>query len=291
MKDQERLRIDIAGIVFSIVSPQDKPVIQQKPYRNFLSVAQPRIFIRASYNGLPQTVFRDSDLIFDSGGGWRLYRSEGQDAIVLGASVFGSLPYRIAFFSKDVGQVRVYSEAKRLPGGLFPDPLEYPLSEVLMICLLAQGRGLMVHACGVKDNDGGLLFAGISRAGKSTMANLWKGKKDITVLSDDRIIIRKMDGQFWIYGTPWHGDAKVCSPERAPLEKIFFLKHAKNNTIKKIDLLEAASRLIVCSFPTFWDKKGMEFTLKFCAKLAEEIPCYELGFVPDKSVLDFVKNV
>ncbi|TET41088.1 MAG: hypothetical protein E3J63_02515 [Elusimicrobia bacterium] len=110
----------------------------------------------------------------------------------------------------------------------------------------------------------------------------------MTILSDDRMIIRKKNARFWIYGTPWHGDARVYSPETAHLEKIFFLKHARKIMLKKLSPVEATSRLIVCSFPTFWDKKGMEFTLRFCAELVKKIPCYELGFVPDESILDFV---
>ena len=127
--------------------------------------------------------------------------------------------------------------------------------------------------------------------GESTLSNLWKDKKDVTVLSDDRIIVRKMGGGFWIYGTPWHGDVKVCSPERAPLEKIFFLKHAKVSKVERIEGIAATSKLLVCSFPTFWDKKGMEFTLGFIDKLVGEVSCYELDFVPDERVLDLVKSI
>ena len=149
---------------------------------------------------------------------------------------------------------------------------------------------MMVHSCGISDKGRGLLFAGSSQSGKRTMANLWKKEKDTAALSDDRIIVRKMKKKFWIYGTPWHGDAKVCLKEKAPLEKIFFLKHTKNNIIKKVGPADAVSRLIICSFLPFWDKKGMEFTLKFCAELVENVPCYELGFVPDEHVLDFVRG-
>jgi hypothetical protein len=75
------------------------------------------------------------------------------------------------------------------------------------------------------------------------------------------------------------------------LEKIFFLKHAKVSRVERIEGIDAASKLLVCSFPTFWDKKGMEFTLGFIDELVTEVPCYELGFVPDESVLDFIEEV
>ena len=82
----------------------------------------------------------------------------------------------------------------------------------------------------------------------------------------------------------------LCSPENAPLERIFFLKHAKANSIKQLNQLDVASRLVICSFPTFWDNQGMDFTLRFLTELAEGVPCYELGFIPDKSALDFIRE-
>mgnify|MGYP000085337621 CR=1 FL=1 len=169
--------------------------------------------------------------------------------------------------------------------------ITYPFLEILTIQLLALNNGVLLHACAVSVNEKGYLFVGQSGAGKSTIANLWKKGKGATILSDDRIIVRKRDSRFWIYGTPWHGDAKVCSSEKAPLEKLFFLKHAKENSIKRLDPLDVASRLIVCSFPTFWDKKGMEFTLNFCSEIAEKISCYELGFVPGRGIIDFLRDI
>ena len=38
-----------------------------------------------------------------------------------------------------------------------------------------------------------------------------------------------------------------------------------------------------------WDAAGMRFTLDFCAQLVADVPCYELGFVPDEHVLDVVR--
>jgi hypothetical protein len=39
-----------------------------------------------------------------------------------------------------------------------------------------------------------------------------------------------------------------------------------------------------------WDETGMQFTLDFCAQLVETVPCYELGFVPHKDVLELVRD-
>ncbi|MCK4648718.1 hypothetical protein KAT51_04255 [bacterium] len=285
----KELRIGIGDIVFSAVSNDPELRLEADArYRQFITNAMPDVVLWAHYGYLLHRSVEKK--IFDTGVTWSLYHSEGK--IIL------RVRDKLIILKPNFKSGDIYIGAE----GTSPKveyPLSYPLDEVLMINLLAQGRGVMIHSCGVSSKGQGLLFAGTSQMGKSTMANLWKSQiansksqnEGENILSDDRIIIRKMDGQFQMYGTPWHGDAKICSPERAPLKKIFFLKHDKNNIIKKINPVDATSRLIVCSFPTFWDKKGMEFTLKFCAELAKKVPCYELGFVPDESVLDFVRNV
>ena len=49
------------------------------------------------------------------------------------------------------------------------------------------------------------------------------------MLSDERVIVRQHDGQLWVYGTPWYGDAKIASPEAVPLERIFVIEHGAEN--------------------------------------------------------------
>jgi hypothetical protein len=283
------LKLRIADIIFLLIAERGTPILKvNAPYHLFLTEESPEVVLRFKYGSdFQEGLNLPGEILFDTQPNWRLYCSneryilKGRDRTIVLTPNFTS---GVVYVDKNQSDF----------------PFAYPLDEILMINLLARKRGILVHACGVKKNNGaGFLFVGTSGAGKSTIANLWKTqianvksqKEKASILSDDRIIIRKKESKFWIYGTPWHGDAKACSPERTPLEKIFFLKHGKKNSIKKIALTEATSHLIVCSFPTFWDKKGMEFTLKFCAELAEKIPCYELGFVPDKDMLDFVEEV
>jgi hypothetical protein len=158
-----------------------------------------------------------------------------------------------------------------------------------MIGLLCKGRGVLLHACGVAHDGQGLVFAGTSGAGKSTLARLWADQKDVEVLSDDRVIVREQGGRFMVYGTPFHGDARLASPEGVPLERIYLIDHAPKNRLAPLDPLDAASRLLVRSFPTFWDAEGMAFTTGLLGKLAQRVPCHELGFAPDGRIVDFVR--
>ena len=287
----KHLIVEIANIVFSISS--DHPIAHielEQAYQDFLSNSSPDINIRASYGFLPSNVLENKDRVFDSGVHWSLYALRGKHVFVLRRA---GLPYRIAMFDKDYQNGEVYTSSAECSlyssSDVLPNPLEYPLSEVLMICLLGRERGLMAHACGINDNGKGYLFAGNSTHGKSTMAEVWKNKA--TILNDDRIVLRCRDGRFWMYGTPWHGEYTDVSSHGVPLEKIFFLGHGQNNRVKRRQGVVASSMLLARSFPPLWDRNGMQFILNFCAELVHIVPCYELDFVPDISIVEYVRSV
>ena len=287
----DRILIRIADIVFAISS---RPATLGDPvrriYQDFVSDGEPEVTIHARYGELPPIALRDEEQVFDSEMVWSLYRSGGADVFVLRSPLSGPHPYQIAVFRDEFRQGEVYSlprPAEQADGALLPNPLEYPLAEVLMVCLMARGRGLMVHACGIDDGGRGYLFAGNSTHGKSTMARIWRDQA--TILNDDRIVLRWREGRFWMYGTPWHGDYSGVSPGGVPLEKVFFLRHAASNQVRRQDGTAAASKLLARCFLPLWDAEGMGFSLDFCARVAATVPCYELGFVPDQDVMDFVR--
>jgi energy-coupling factor transporter ATP-binding protein EcfA2 len=176
-------------------------------------------------------------------------------------------------------------------------PLEYPLDEVLVSNLLARGRGIEIHACGLADADGnGYLFPGQSGAGKSTIARLWAQEVEeeagagVRVLSDERVILCLKDGRIWMYGTPWHGDAGLARPDSAPLARIFFLARGSENELTRLHRAESAARLFACSFPPFHSADGIRFTLRFLDDLTELVPCDELRFAPDRRVIQFIRE-
>ena len=104
-------------------------------------------------------------------------------------------------------------------------------------------------------------------------------------------IIRKENNRFYAYGTPWHSTAKIHSPDRAVLNKIFFITHGKENSARLLGKVDAISRLIIKTFPTYWDPEGMGFTLDFISQIVGNVPCYELPFKPDKNIIDFVRGI
>ena len=230
--------------------------------------------------------------VFDSGALWQLYRRNGSYLYCFTSPVFGPFPYKVASFNSDftLGEVslhRQYFEPERAL-----DPLEYPLDELWMGNLLGQGRGAEVHACGVVDAQGeGHLFIGQSGAGKSAMARLWQPHKSARILSDDRIILRKADQKLWMYGTPWHGEAGFSSAARAPLTRIYYLQHGDKNELLPQRAAQAVGRLFACCFPLFYSPGALDFTLAFFEEVVITVPCFELRFLPDQRVIEFVSGL
>ncbi len=235
----------------------------------------------------------EAQLRFDSGGIWKLYEQQNEFLFVFSSPRFiGGGVYKLALFDKDFcrGQVRLVKSC--YPPGESIYPLEYPLDELLMLNLLGRGRGVELHACGIVDGAGqGFLFCGQSGAGKSTTAGLWQ--KDVPgaeVLSDDRIVIRKESGTYFMYGTPWHGDAQLSQAKRAPLSRVFVLKQGRQNGIQTLSAATAAAELFARSFPAFHDSSALDFTVQFLSEMSDQKPCELLTFVRDSSAVEFVRR-
>jgi energy-coupling factor transporter ATP-binding protein EcfA2 len=159
-----------------------------------------------------------------------------------------------------------------------------------MVNYLAQISSMIVHACGVDYEGKGILFVGESGAGKSTLSNLWHQQNGAAIFSDDRIIVREKEGEYRMYGTPWHGEASFVSPHSVKLEHIFFLQHDHRNAVRPLNRADTVVEFLKASFPPFWDSDGVAFAMAFLSDLTEEVPCQALSFKPDASIVDFVKS-
>jgi hypothetical protein len=243
--------------------------------------------LRVHHGHIPEISRKEKG--FDSESTWALYRSDGKYVLQDDSMESEFFPETIIILEPDLKSGDVYIRNNTPNRDLSPDLLGHPLNQILMIMLLSLGKGILMHACGVDDNGHGYLFPGNSTHGKSTIAKLWS-ENGATVLNDDRIIVRERNGEFWMYGTPWHGDFNEVSSKALPIRKIYFLRHGEKNSTVPRKGAEAVSMLLTRAFPPLWDKEGMHYTLSLLDRMASRLPCYELDFLPDKRIIDFVRN-
>ena len=292
MKLTNRLLIKIADVVYAVTSAERTLKFKlEGTAQDFVTRgSKPDITIEARLEDL-SNLRPHGKMVFDSGVLWQLYRDNGTYTFSFKTDALGSIPYRVAKINEDFRSGEVLFHRPYFEGKQYIHPLEYPLDELLFINYLSLTQGIELHACGVVDSHGkGHLFLGQSGAGKTTTARLWQDEPGITILSDDRIILRKIDNQIWMYGTPWHGEAAFAAPKRALLTRVYFLKKGPQNQLLRLGMAEAMGNLFTCCFPPLYNRQALDSMMSFLSEVVSAIPCYELRFLPNKAVVDFVLN-
>lgn len=164
------------------------------------------------------------------------------------------------------------------------------LGQLIFISILHKYQGLFIHSSGIVLNGEGIIFSGISGTGKTTLAKLWQKRNEVTVLSDDRVIVRRHKNGYFVYGSPWPGEGNAVSHQAAPLRKILLLSKAQQNKLTPLEKKESFHQFITQCFPAIWDEESIDFSLKFCGALVEDIPCFCFSFVPDESAVELIEN-
>jgi len=285
----------IAGITLSLeYSPGQFDVILDEPLHNAFAidpVDAPDIrFVLDTESPFPRT--DGYRRIFTSApeGLWTMYDEPGGRGYLITLQNVDRDPEPYAVIrSSGTFDSHVIFRRPNSAGNVFP--LEYPTDELIFSSYLnLNGIGVILHSACVSVGGGGMLFSGTSGAGKSTLSQLWQDDPSADVLTDERVVVREKEGRPWAYGTPWHGTARMHRNAGVPIERVFFIKHGRENRATRIARADAAQRLMVRCFPTFWHKKGMAVSLEKCTDLAESVEAYELEFVPDRTVCEYVKS-
>jgi hypothetical protein len=292
---QERLQLTIAGIGFELWWEAGAPGLGSTSalYQPFFAykpelLADIRLEIRCGR--LPKA--RPQAAVFDATPNhWRLYRPDGR---YLFEFLHPKPPHPRVQLAEMASNFRS-GVIHRRPDRRSPRPswslpwVMQPFGELLLIQLLSQGRGVLLHALGVIDQGEGLLFVGRSGAGKTTLANLYKPHQGVTILCDDRVVVTKKDGRFWLSGTPWSGASFTVSAETVPLRKVFFLEHGSRNALIADAHLTLYGLLFQQLFLPFWDSETLAFAVTFAHELITALPAHRLAFVNDRTAVEFLR--
>jgi len=164
------------------------------------------------------------------------------------------------------------------------DPLEYPLDGLLLYYLTVRSGDIFIHGSGVKINNRGYLFAGVSGKGKTTIAQLWD-KAGATVIHDDRLIIRNINDRFVMYNTPVYNNETQRS---SPVDIIFLIDHGTANSIVTTGKSEALSLVMANCIQHLWDPSIIESLTETLVNLTSGTDIRRLFFKPDKSVISYI---
>jgi len=145
----------------------------------------------------------------------------------------------------------------------------------------------MIHASAVTYKGKGLLFSGFSGVGKSTISKIFCNE-NAQLINDDRIIIKKESDGFYAYNSPMYYEA---TPQVTKLNYIFLLKQFPSNYIKPIEGVLSLSRIMAFCIQHDYDRILVSNLLDLLTSLTANTKTFELGFVPNRSIVSFVGNI
>ncbi len=104
--------------------------------------------------------------------------------------------------------------------------------------------GFVFHASSVAHSGYGLAFSALSGVGKSTHTGLWlKHREGSYIINDDAPALRFIDGNWYIYGTPWAGTTGINTNVCLPLKSLVFLERSTDNHISDCSVTDGIRRI------------------------------------------------
>jgi len=175
------------------------------------------------------------------------------------------------------------------------DKAIYPLASIdirILINWLANCGDLVLHAAGAAVDGEGYCFIGPSGVGKSTLAADLIKQGEVTLLGEDQVVLRRIAGKFWVFGTPWHEYEDRCSPVGVPLKKVFFLDRRRSPGISLCPPADGVTQILQTAFVPYYLPEKIPVIIDQLSLLSEQVPFYRLSHEQGTLVLPkIVKQV
>jgi len=197
-----------------------------------------------------------------------------------------SVTHHSGCWSVERGDFRAEWEPATCTGRICQAPNPYSIDAVLRILhslLLANQGGFLLHAASAVRNGKAFIFAGVSGAGKTTIAGL--APADASLLTDEISYVRKHENGYSACGTPFTGELqKLGENISAPIAALYLLAKGTANRIEPIPA-EAAARALLSNILFFAkDQEMVGALLHSACEFVGRVPVSRLTFVPDARV-------
>jgi hypothetical protein len=144
----------------------------------------------------------------------------------------------------------------------------------LYATILPRLGGMLIHSCGLRHAEVGVVFPGQSGAGKTTLARKAPDADD--VLSDEIVVVRRADDGTWrVHGSPFWGDFARggISMRSWPLRTLAFLTQAPRDVVTMTPMVssDATLRLLGCFMSFANDRTSAARNLAVAVQLCQEV--------------------
>lgn len=166
------------------------------------------------------------------------------------------------------------------------------LLRVLWSIFLPHNGGALLHACGLRLQDMGVVFPGVSEQGKTTLARKMDDPDD--VLSDELVAVYPdADGAWRIAGTPFWGDFQRggISIRSWPLRCVAFLKQGQPAAVTPLTSADATLKLLECFLCFQTDDDTIRRNLGVAVKLCDEMRAVELQTMRQTPIPEILRKL
>lgn len=166
----------------------------------------------------------------------------------------------------------------------------FGLNNALMLIYAFAGaykQTLLIHASLVRNNNFGYAFIAKSGTGKSTQVSMWlRHIEGSDLMNDDNPIIRNIDNEFWIFGSPWSGKTPCYRNVKARLGAITRIDRATTNSVDKLPPIQAFASLLPSCSSMKWDSDIYNAVCDSITKIVETTGIYTLHCLPNKEAAE-----
>lgn len=161
----------------------------------------------------------------------------------------------------------------------------YGLNNALMMAYAfasACSATMLMHASVIRQGGKGYLMTAPSGTGKSTHTRLWYDNiPGCDLMNDDNPVVRIVDGQAVVYGSPWSGKTRCYRNIQAPVGGIVRIQQRPENTIRRLNPVEAFCNLLPAMSNMKWDKRVYNGICDGISQLIQLVGVHELGCLPN----------
>ncbi|MDB4907314.1 MAG: hypothetical protein JWO05_2098 [Gemmatimonadetes bacterium] len=165
---------------------------------------------------------------------------------------------------------------------------------VMMHALPSRRLGMLAHATGVLLPDGSaLLVPGVSGTGKSTFAQLASslGQEGWRVLSDDRVSVTRVNGEFVLSGTPWYSSGHFAAAGEGVLRGVLLPRRGGiAPELARLTPGTISRELLRTIAIPAWDESAIGWALDFVDELARTVRAWSLSYTPGVAAAELIAH-
>lgn len=236
----EKIYLNIAGFNFLLILKDIQQKYYQEEFKKMILNKYPNFIVRSNSK-------IDFKLIADYKGSVDIHVSQNEDKVK-----------RVFTNDYSIDEARKRANVNYTVSQLQFDMI---IREIIDKYLFEKDKGFYLHGSAVGNKKEAFLFLGKSGAGKSTTAQLLGGL--CKVLSDDFLIVRKNKKGFSYYQSISYEKNWDFERTNDPyqISKVFFVKKAKEFSLKKIENKDKVLSMIMKQFFTYDLKPEAQFSL------------------------------